>query len=317
MYHCVWKARVNLSELINAKMPGKMVSEGVVDVLMRVEENIFVDRMQACAGTTGNFCHSRPLLLPPLPPSALWRNTLLDRDVVCTACGSEVTSKVVFVRIADSAWLVRMGDLFGNSPLAKDDLRKKDEAGTQIGRAKGKGFYNKLISELSLEQPRDKLLVSICVPGNLHFSMGLWLPWTNELFAFDSLRPCGHAAVVQDKFVPFVNHVMRKSNPDTFQPVQVLIKDDQHGVQKQPVVGADVNACGFAAPYFLSKALTLVAELAESKGSDHSIESMAVLLSQGLREMTIDSSAYKNRRRCGKNDLIRLSEEYRRHVRGT
>ena len=44
---------------------------------------------------------------------------------------------------------------------------------------------------------------------------------------------------------------------------------------------------------------------------EHNMLSLGTALSKGLHELTISSSAYKARRRLGRNDIVRLTEDYR------
>lgn len=264
------QTRINLSELIDAKTPGLMVTESILDALMRNEEVVFHQRIEQSKGIQ------------------LF----------------ELSSKVLVVRMADSAWLFNMYERYGPSAL--------QEAAPEEGKKEGRGFFERLRTALGLEDPHKYLLIAFGVPGKGHFSMAFWLPHENELFRFDSHRPSGHATLVRHAFAPFIDFVVRIAEPAAFVPVVTVAKDDAHGIQQQPSEPVtDANVCAFASAFFLSEALRAVLTLSETHND---VENLSAALSTELHAITIQSSAYKSHRRLGKNDLVHLCEEYRRHV---
>ena len=152
------------------------------------------------------------------------------------------------------------------------------------------------------------------MPTAFHFSTAVWIPPTDELFAFDSCRPCGHRTVVQKVFSPVVDYMAHRNKPLSWASVKVVIKDETAGIARQPSLPPEEsNVCGFAAVCFFGKALEVMLELADHCEQDP--HSFTLALSAALHSMTIQSDTYKIRRRMGKNDLIRKCEEYRRYVR--
>ena len=203
---------------------------------------------------------------------------------------------VTVVRMADSAWLVEMAKKHGTEPLKDTTIildQKKD----------GVGFYDKLRREIGLGASSDKLLVPFGLVGNTHFSMGFYLPQTKEIIRADSHRPSKHEELMASYYKPFFKFVHNGA-------LKVTSKDDRSGIEQQPG-GADANACGFAASLFLSKALTLLLEIAEQASEPMTLPTLGAALSGALHEMTTSASSYKARRRVGKHDLSRLAIEYK------
>jgi hypothetical protein len=218
------------------------------------------------------------------------------------ALSFDLKEKVLVVRMSDTTWLNAMSTKHGASPLGKE--------APEEGKKDGKGFYNSLRDQWELQDPLQKLMVVFGVCGNNHFSPSIWLPRTFELFQFDTFSPCGHATIVAQKYVPLIKHLSTKEDASA---LEVITKDHTNGIERQPSSPAeDANVCGFATPFIVLKALTSLLELAESGEHDDEV-SLAEALSIKLHNMTTEASMYKNRRRLGKQDLVRLAAEYRKH----
>jgi len=208
------------------------------------------------------------------------------------ASSLDLTSKVAWVRLQDSAHLVNMQERNGTSPLGKEAPTK--------GKKKGKGCFAEVQAQLDLT---DKMLVVACVPGNSHFSLLLWLPPIDKAFTMDSYTLCRHASIVQSTFKPFMEFVSQS-------PVEVIAKDHTNGIERQPASGADANVCGFAVMCFVSKVLDALLETVESSAGHELLEE----LSSQLGSMTVQADEYAQYRRMAKIDLVHACEEYRRHV---
>ena len=93
---------------------------------------------------------------------------------------------------------------------------------------------------------------------------------------------------------------------------KVSVKDDRCGIERQPCEPSEEsNACGFAAPFFFSKALNTILELGQQGGAEMDLMKLGTLLSAELHAMTVTSSSYAARRRQAKHDLARLVIEYK------
>lgn len=269
---------VTLSELTKARTSGSMVGEAIVDALDRNEEMIFVSR-------------------------ALRMGM------------SQVSDLIVSIRMADSAWLVQMAQQHGAEQLARPRLTTEELATaredtpdeTNAGLQEGRGYYEKIMADMgNLDDLQKKLLVALSIPGSSHFSKGFYLPQTHEIFSFDSFSPCGHAKLMDTTIKPFFEYVTKKVLG------KVSVKDDRCGIERQPCEPSEEsNACGFAAPFFFSKALNTILELGQQGGAEMDLMKLGTLLSAELHAMTVTSSSYAARRRQAKHDLARLVIEYK------
>lgn len=267
------RTRVTLSELTKARTSGAMVGEAIVDALDRNEEMIFVSR-------------------------ALRMGM------------SQVSDLIVSIRMADSAWLVQMAQQHGAEQLARPRLtteelataREETPDETNAGLQDGRGYYEKIMVDMgNLGDLQKKLLVALSIPGSSHFSKGFYLPQTHEIFSFDSFSPCGHTKLMDTTIKPFFEYVTKKVLG------KVIVKDDGCGIERQPCEPSEEsNACGFAAPFFFSKALNTILELGQQGGAEMDLMKLGTLLSAELHAMTVTSSSYAARRRQGKHDLARL-----------
>jgi hypothetical protein len=258
-----------MTDLVDVRTPGKMVKAAVVDAIMREEEVVF--------------------------------HGLINKSL--EAQQLDLGNKVLFVRMYDSEFLSRVTELHGSANLAEKPLEAVRLQG-------GKGNFEKIRTQLGLQDPISKLLVAIPIPGNLHFSMCLWLPSTGELFHLDSHRSSNHTGIVESVLMPFLEFLNDATLSSTSSPLVVVSKDDSNGIEQQPTTPSEEsNVCGFAAPFFLSKALAVLLDLVDT--GEHNMLSLGTALSKGLHELTISSSAYKARRRLGRNDIVRLTEDYR------
>ena len=272
------RTRVTLSELTKARTSGSMVGEAIVDALDRNEEMIFVSR-------------------------ALRMGM------------SQVSDLIVSIRMADSAWLVQMAQQHGAEQLARPRLTTEELATaredtpdeTNAGLQEGRGYYEKIMADMgNLDDLQKKLLVALSIPGSSHFSKGFYLPQTHEIFSFDSFSPCGHAKLMDTTIKPFFEYVTKKVLG------KVSVKDDRCGIERQPCEPSEEsNACGFAAPFFFSKALNTILELGQQGGAEMDLMKLGTLLSAELHAMTVTSSSYAARRRQAKHDLARLVIEYK------
>lgn len=269
---------VTLSELTKARTSGSMVGEAIVDALDRNEEMIF---------------ESRALRMGM----------------------SQVSDLIVSIRMADSAWLVQMAQQHGAEQLARPRLTTEELATaredtpdkTNAGLQDGRGYYEKIMVDMgNLDDLQKKLLVALSIPGSSHFSKGFYLPQTHEIFSFDSFSPCGHAKLMDTTIKPFFEYVTKKVLG------KVSVKDDRCGIERQPCEPSEEsNACGFAAPFFFSKALNTILELGQQGGAEMDLMKLGTLLSAELHAMTVTSSSYAARRRQAKHDLARLVIEYK------
>ncbi len=272
------RTRVTLSELTKARTSGSMVGEAIVDALDRNEEMIF---------------ESRALRMGM----------------------SQVSDLIVSIRMADSAWLVQMAQQHGAEQLARPRLTTEELATaredtpdkTNAGLQDGRGYYEKIMVDMgNLDDLQKKLLVALSIPGSSHFSKGFYLPQTHEIFSFDSFSPCGHAKLIDTTIKPFFEYVTKKVLG------KVSVKDDRCGIERQPCEPSEEsNACGFAAPFFFSKALNAILELGQQGGAEMDLMKLGTLLSAELHAMTVTSSSYAARRRQAKHDLARLVIEYK------
>lgn len=94
---------------------------------------------------------------------------------------------------------------------------------------------------------------------------------TDEIVACDSNRTSGHEQLIQTSIKPFLDYVAGAD-------LTMTVIDERKGIERQPhEPSEEANACGFAAPLFLSTAL--------SAGDGRGLGGLELLLARLLAEL--------------------------------
>jgi hypothetical protein len=227
----------------------------------------------------------------------------------------DIATSVLLLRTHQVQELCGMVDLSGADLLREDSLGKRDPK-----HVKGMNYYAQRRIEMGLEDPYAKLLVAfpLAAHASSHFSLILWLPWTDELFPLDSLVECDHMSLLRDSVVPFINYLTKKAKVRVregsmlplYGPVSVCAKDVTD-IEQQPSSPHDeANACGFATALFLQQSLRILLDLAHSGGAYSNPMDLSAALSKALHETRVKAPEYNRFRQCATARLVQLAAAY-------
>ena len=178
----------------------------------------------------------------------------------------------------------------------------------------GAGFYEKLERDLELVDAGGTcaaaryILIDFGVMTQSHFSGLLWLPLTGDLFQLDTAPNCGHKAVVDRVFCPFIHHVCLKwkdapALASAHTPVGI---DEQRSWPHD-----ESNVCAFTSATLLAMTLQQLSHIiTEGMGAPKSDVAVSQELAAWLRKLVTNAAAYKGWREAGAAKLKQLAGEY-------